>query len=101
MKEIKKLRLELIEEHKELTRRIYKLHQYIYGPDSDNEEKVEFANKCIQLAAMKKYEEALGARLFNVGVEVIDGKYMQEVEEPEARLPYEGNDFDVDKGKHE
>ena len=58
----------MITEHSELVERIGKLHDYVYSDKSDNDDKVEFANKCIQLAAMKKYEEALHARLENQGV---------------------------------
>lgn len=58
----------MIDEHKELVVRIQKLHAYVYSNASNKDSKVEFANKCIQLAAMKKYEEALRARLENAGV---------------------------------
>lgn len=62
----------MVEEHSELIVRIKKLNDYIYSDKSDNDNKIEFANKCIQLSAMKKYEEALRARLENQGV-VFDG----------------------------
>lgn len=58
----------MIDEHKELVVRIQKLHAYVYSNASNEDCKVEFANKCIQLSAMKKYEEALRARLENAGV---------------------------------
>lgn len=58
----------MIEEHAQLVVRTQKLHNYIYSEDSDKDDKVEFANKCIQLGAMKKYEEALRARLENIGI---------------------------------
>ena len=60
----------MIVEHKELIGRITKLHKYVYSDASDKDNKVEFANKCIQLAAMKKYEEALRARLDNAGIAI-------------------------------
>lgn len=58
----------MVVEHKELVARIEKLHNYIYSEKSNADDKVEFANKCIQLASMKKYEEALRARLENQGI---------------------------------
>jgi hypothetical protein len=69
----------MIEEHAQLVKRIEKLHNYIYSKQSDNDDKVEFANKCIQLAAMKKYEEALNARLYNAGVHFENGQYKEVV----------------------
>lgn len=72
----------MIEEHSELLIRIEKLHNYVYSEKSDNDDKVEFANKCIQLSAMKKYEEALRARLENAGVVISpDGSYFEKVAE--------------------
>lgn len=70
----------MIEEHAQLVVRTQKLHNYIYGEDSDKDDKVEFANKCIQLGAMKKYEEALRARLENRGI-VLDenNTYLEKV----------------------
>ena len=58
----------MMEEHAQLVKRIVALDDYIYSEKSDKDDKVEFANKCIQLAAMKKYAEALGARLENKGI---------------------------------
>lgn len=69
----------MVEEHSQLVIRITKLNDYVYSEQSDNDCKVEFANKCIQLAAMKKYEEALRARLENVGVIYEDGNYFQHI----------------------
>lgn len=71
----------MVEEHSQLVVRTQKLHDYIYSEKSDNDDKVEFANKCIQLAAMKKYEEALRARLENQGVYFEDGTYLEKVAE--------------------
>ena len=51
----------MIDEHIELVVRTQKLHDYVYSDASNNDNKIEFANKCIQLASMKKYEEALRA----------------------------------------
>lgn len=66
----------MIDEHAQLFVRICKLNDYVYSEKSDTDDKVEFANKCIQLAAMKKYEEALRARLENLGVRFVDGEYL-------------------------
>lgn len=65
----------MIIEHSELVERIKKLHNYIYSDASDKDDKIEFANKCIQLTAMKKYEEALRARLENQNIIYEDGEY--------------------------
>ena len=67
----------MIEEHSQLVVRIQKLHEYIYSDKSNNDNKVEFANKCIQLSAMKKYEEALRARLENQGIFFENGQYFE------------------------
>ena len=70
---------ELIKEHGELVIRIQSLHNYIYSDQSNVDNKVEFANKCIQLAAMKKYEEALRARFENAGIVFENGVYFKRV----------------------
>ena len=70
---------DLIEEHSNLVVRINVLHNNIYGSTSDVDNKVEFANKCIQLAAMKKYEEALRARIENTGIMFNNGEYLERV----------------------
>lgn len=69
----------MIEEHSQLVVRIQKLHEYIYSDNSDKDNKVEFANKCIQLSAMKKYEEALRARLENQGIFFENGQYYKHI----------------------
>lgn len=69
----------MIEEHSQLVVRTKKLDEYIYSDKSNNDNKVEFANKCIQLAAMKKYEEALCARLENAGIVFENGEYFEHV----------------------
>ena len=69
----------MIEEHCELVVRIQKLNDYVYSDKSNADNKVEFANKCIQLAAMKKYEEALCARLENAGIVFENGEYFEHV----------------------
>lgn len=74
----------MVEEHSQLAVRTQALHEYIYSDKSNNDNKVEFANKCIQLAAMKKYEEALRARLENQGVFFENGQYFERVGEIKA-----------------
>lgn len=69
----------MIEEHSELVVRTQKLHNYIYSENSDKDDKVEFANKCVQLSAMKKYEECLRARIENQGVCFDNGEYYEKV----------------------
>ena len=71
----------MVDEHSQLVIRIQKLHEYIYSGKSDKDNKVEFANKCIQLSAMKKYEEALRARLENQGIFFENGQYFDKVAE--------------------
>ena len=75
---------EMVDEHSQLIIRIQKLHKYIYSDRSNTDDKVEFANKCIQLAAMKKYEEALRARLENQGIFFENGQYFDKVAEIES-----------------
>ena len=70
---------DLIEEHSNLVVRIKVLHNNVYSSASDVDNKVEFANKCIQLAAMKKYEEALRARFENTGIVFENGEYFERV----------------------
>ena len=71
----------MVDEHSQLVIRIQKLHEYIYSDKSNTDNKVEFANKCIQLSAMKKYEEALRARLENQGIFFENGQYFDKVAE--------------------
>ena len=70
---------DLIEEHSNLIVRINVLNNNVYGSASDVDNKVEFANKCIQLASMKKYEEALRARIENTGIMFNNGEYLERV----------------------
>lgn len=64
----------LIEEHAFLIARTAELNANVYGENDDD--KAEFANKCIQLACMKKYEECLRARLENRGIMYAEGNYV-------------------------
>ena len=91
---------DLIEEHSNLVVRINVLHNNVYSLASDVDNKVEFANKCIQLAAMKKYEEALRARLENAGIVFENGEYFERVASINpviaTVMPDAGNDYDAD-----
>lgn len=90
----------LIEEHSNLVVRIQKLHDWIYSDKPIKDDKVEFANKCIQLAAMKKYEEALRARIENIGITFENGNYFERVASINSVIatvmPDAGNDYDAD-----
>lgn len=66
----------MIQEHKELVVRIDKLHAWVYGGAHEKVDTAEFANECVQLKAYKVAEEALRARLFNAGVNYVDGQYL-------------------------
>ena len=85
----------LIKEHSELVVKIQNLHNYIYSGKSDNDNKIEFANKCIQLAAMKKYEEALRARFENANINFDNGNYFEYV----GKINNFGSDYDIDLEK--
>lgn len=76
---MEKYQKRMIEEHSELVIRIQKLHNWVYSDKSNADNKVEFANKCIQLAAMKKYEEALRARFENAGIVFEDDEYFERI----------------------
>lgn len=71
----------MVEEHSQLIVRTQALREYICSNKSNDDNKVEFANKCIQLAAMKQYEEALRARLENQSVFFENGQYFERVDE--------------------
>ena len=85
----------MIDEHSQLIINIHNLHDYIYSDNSNNDNKVEFANKCIQLAAMKKYEEALRARLENQGVFFENNQYFKRIGE----IKYPSTDRECPKNK--
>ena len=87
---MEKYQKEMIEEHSGLVVRIQNLHNYVYSDQSNADNKVEFANKCIQLAAMKKYEEALRARIENAGIVFENGNYFEHIASIKANAP-EGN----------
>ena len=69
----------MVEEHSQLVVRIKNINEYIYSDESNKDDKVEFANKCLQLSAMKKYEEALRARLENQGIFFENNQYFERI----------------------
>ena len=91
----------MVDEHSQLVVRTQKLNEYIYSDKSNKDDKVEFANKCLQLSAMKKYEEALRARLENAGIMFEEGQYFEKVASitPTIVPPVNttGSDYDIDK----
>ena len=70
----------MIQEHKGLVPRINNLHRWVYGGAHEKVDATEFANECIQLKAYKVAEEALRARLFNAGVNYVDGQYLVSID---------------------
>ena len=98
----------LIEEHSQLVVRTQKLHNYIYSDASKDDNRIEFANKCIQLASMKKYEEALLARIENTGIIFDNGQYLERVASIDV-VPViavtaqttSGYDYDIDAQNNE
>ena len=82
----------MIKEHGDLIIRIQKLNDYVYSDKSNADNKVEFANKCIQLAAMKKYEEALRARFENAGIVFQNGEYFEHVASIKVNTPENNNE---------
>ena len=84
----------MIQEHKELVVRINKLHAWVYGDAYKTVDAVEYANECVQLKAMKVYEEALRARLFNAGVKIAGTEYLvaiDRIEEEDEENPDSDN----------
>ena len=89
----------MIDEHAELVVRIQKLHNYVYSEASDKDNTPEFANKCIQLSAMKKYEEALRARLENQGVFFENSQYFERV--AQITVPKDEDENPTDEEKND
>lgn len=90
---MKKYVKEMVEEHRQLYVRIAELHDDIYNKDTSHINKVDFANMCIQLNAMRQYEKCLIARLNNAGVSFDNGAYHECVAVIAAP---QGNDDDND-----
>lgn len=91
----------LIEEHSNLVVLTQNLHNYVYSDASNNDNRIEFANKCIQLASMKKYEEALRARIENAGITFENGNYFERIASITSTIippiATTGSDYDVDE----
>lgn len=68
----------MCKEHKELSEKLTKLANYINTKGIVQDSKIEFANKYLQFAAMKIYEEALRNRLAGVGIVYANGQYYEE-----------------------
>lgn len=65
----------IIKEHSQLYVRVQKLHNFIYNEDTSVVNKADFANMCMQLAAMRQYEKCLIARLNNAGISFENDAY--------------------------
>lgn len=91
----------LVEEHSNLVVLTQKLHDYVYSDASNKDNRIEFANKCIQLAAMKKYEEALRARMENAGITFENGNYFERISSITSTIippiATTGSDYDIDE----
>lgn len=72
---MKKYVKRIVEEHSNLYVRLVKLNDAIYNKDTSHINKTDFANMCMQLAAMRQYERCLIARLNNAGVSFDNGAY--------------------------
>lgn len=83
----------MVEEHSQLYVRLEKLNDFIYNQDTSHINKADFANMCMQLAAMRQYEKCLIARLNNAGVSFDNGAYHECVAVIAAP---QGNDDDND-----
>lgn len=92
----------LIAEHQQLVIKLTGLNNYIYSGDGSKDDKVEFANKCVQLRGMRMYEEALRARLNNVGIAIDENHYFEHVDSvmnptlESVPMPSCGSDYDAD-----
>lgn len=93
----------LIEEHSQLVIRINELNNHVYSEEASLENRIEFANECIQLSSMKKYEECLRARLENANIIFENGQYFERVASissvivpPVVSNDSAGSDFDKD-----
>lgn len=91
----------LITEHKYALSQVNEISSQVYGDVYRHTHPVEYANLCIQLRGYRMVEEALRARLENMGVYYKDSKWLEDV------TPYTNTntrtDCDVDplNGTHE
>ena len=72
------LKQALMKEHAELFIKIGELHADVYGANN-MDGKADFANKAIQLRAMRTYEDCLRARLKNQGIDFDGTRYFNTV----------------------
>ena len=91
----------IVDEHSQLYVRIEKLNNFIYNEDTSHINKADFANMCIQLAAMRQYEKCLIARLNNAGISFENGAYHEcvaVIAAPQSNC--EDKDDDEDNKEH-
>lgn len=69
----------MVSEHSELHVKRVTLEDKIYNGDTSNINKADFANMCMQLAAMRQYEKCLEARLSNMDVIFENGVYLEKI----------------------
>lgn len=85
----------MVIEHQELCEKINNLHNFVYNEKaSEKVNKVDYANMCIQLNAMKTYANALECRINNQGIYIDEtGEYVQKVNlnEEEMEVNINGN----------
>lgn len=77
----------MIDEHVNLVVKLTKLENYVYSDKSDKDDKIEFANKCMQLNGMRLYEKALAARLENQNIYFENGSYFEKLGEIKEEIP--------------
>ena len=108
---MKRYILNLINEHKELTKRTNKLSAFITSCNIDSvkeEYKIsleDYALMRIQLDHMNNYRDALSTRLNHHGIMICGNRYLEdvtEITEPmfnpvDNKTPGPGSDFDQDK----
>ena len=87
----------MIKEHSQLYVRVQKLHNFIYNEDTSVVNKADFANMCIQLAAMRQYEKCLIARLNNAGISFENGAYHECVAVIDTTQSEEDNQENAEK----
>lgn len=66
----------MVKEHANLVTRIKGLDSWVNNP-KNVDDKIEFANKCVQLRGMKQYELGLRARLENRNIHIENGQYSE------------------------
>ena len=71
----------LIDEHKFVYNRLIQLDDQVYNQDTSNIEKIDFANLCVMLSAIRQYEKCLLALLMNEGIIFENGVYFSKVGE--------------------